>query len=48
MYKKKGYFAIRAKKRNEYISALFNSQKGKVEAICKFCFKEYVHHNSFL
>src|SRR3989338_2856997 len=33
--------AIDSRSRLDYISALNNSRKGKIEAICKFCFKEY-------
>jgi Fic family protein len=42
------YFAIRSKRRSEYLSALKNAQKGKIEAICKFCFEEYLHQNKFM
>jgi cell filamentation protein, protein adenylyltransferase len=42
------YFAIRSKRRSEYLSALKNAQRGKVEAICKFCFEEYMEQNKFL
>ena len=34
--------AIRASKRADYLSALNNSQRGKIEAIVKFCSKEYL------
>lgn len=39
--KKFAPLAINAKKRSEYISALNNTRRGKLEAISKFCFKEY-------
>jgi len=41
MHKKIMPLAIRNQRRAEYISALRNSQRGKVEAICQFCFEEY-------
>ena len=40
--------AIPIKNRSEYISALENAQKGKVEAICRFCFNEYLKQYSFM
>ncbi len=40
--------AIHNKKRSDYISALKNAIKGKIEAICKFCFKEYVGQYKFV
>jgi Fic family protein len=39
---------IRDKRRSEYVSALKNSQNGKVEAICNFCLKEYLDFYKFL
>jgi Fic family protein len=48
MMKDKMPLAIPDKKRNDYISALGNSQKGKVEAICKFCFREYCKQYEFV
>lgn len=48
MYKKLSPLAIRLKKRLDYIEALNNSRKGKVEAISKFCFKEYVKQYEFM
>lgn len=48
MYKDKMPLAIRSKKRLDYISALYNSQQGKIEAISKFCFKEYINQYKFL
>ncbi|MEK6857109.1 MAG: Fic family protein [Nanoarchaeota archaeon] len=40
--------AINNKRRSEYISALDHSRKGKVEAIVKFCFKEYLENYKFV
>ncbi|MBU1974353.1 MAG: Fic family protein [Nanoarchaeota archaeon] len=40
--------AIRVKRRGDYISALENSRRGKVEAICKFCFREYIEQYKFV
>lgn len=40
--------AIRSKKRNEYISALENARKGKLEAISKFCYEEYLETYKFV
>lgn len=40
--------AIPTKKRNDYVSALENARKGKVKAICKFCFKEYLNQYKFI
>ena len=34
--------AIQNRKRPEYLSALKNAQRGKVEAICRFCYESYV------
>jgi len=48
MYRKKTHFAIRVERRNDYISALKNSQAGKAEAICRFCLKEYTDQYRFL
>jgi len=48
MMKNKMPFAIPVKKREDYISALGNSQKGKVESICKFCFREYCKQYQFV
>jgi len=39
--------AIRSERRNEYINALSNAQKGKMEAICRFCFDEYINQYRF-
>lgn len=35
--------AIRNKRRNKYIFALNNSRRGKLEAISKFCYEEYIN-----
>ncbi len=40
--------AIRSKRRNEYVAALNNAGKGKLEAISKFCFEEYVEQYKFM
>ncbi len=48
MMKNKMPLAIPDKKREDYISALGNSQKGQVEAICKFCFREYCRQYEFV
>jgi Fic family protein len=42
------YFAIRSKRRSDYLSALKNAQKGKMEAICGFCLEEYLAQNKFM
>ena len=39
--------AIPFKKRGEYINALENTRKGKIKAICKFCFNEYIKQYEF-
>jgi Fic family protein len=39
------YFAISSSRRSDYLSALRNAQKGKIEAICRFCFEEYLEQN---
>jgi len=48
MYKGLMPLAISVNKRSDYLIALNNSRKGKVEAICKFCFKEYTRHYKFM
>ncbi|MBU0757971.1 MAG: Fic family protein [Nanoarchaeota archaeon] len=48
LYKKLSPLAIRSQKRNSYISALHNSQRGKVKAICVFCLKEYLNQYRFV
>ncbi len=40
--------AIRSERRNDYISALDNARKGKLEAISKFCFEEYMEQYKFV
>ena len=40
--------AIKPNKRNEYISALENSRRGKIEAICRFCLDEYLKQYEFV
>jgi Fic family protein len=48
MYKGLSPLAIKIKKRSDYIFALENSRKGKIESICKFCFKEYLEQYRFI
>ena len=48
LMKKLTPLAIRNKKRSEYISALENSRRGKVEAISRFCFGEYLKQYEFV
>jgi Fic family protein len=43
MYKNKLPLIIQNKNRSEYLSAINNSRRGKIEAISKFCFKEYIN-----
>lgn len=42
------YFAINVNRRNAYISALNSAQNGKMDAICKFCYEEYIGQHKFL
>ncbi len=42
MYKELLPLAIPVNKRLDYINALENSKRGKIESICKFCFKVYI------
>ncbi len=48
MYKGFMPLAMRMNQREGYISALDNARKGKIEAICAFCFSEYVEQYRFL
>jgi len=48
MYKDLEPLAIRFNKRLKYINALDNSRKGKIEAICKFCYEEYINQYQFM
>ncbi len=48
MNKKLMPLAIHVNKRTDYINALDNARKGKIEAICKFCFKEYIKQYEFM
>jgi len=48
MYKNLMPLAINIKRRNDYIEALNNSRKGKIEAICKFCYNEYMKQYKFV
>ncbi len=40
--------AIHANNRNKYLSAIENSRRGKIEAISKFCFEEYMEYYKFI
>jgi Fic family protein len=42
MYKQKLPLIIQNKNRSEYLSAINNSRRGKVEAIVRFCYEEYI------
>lgn len=48
MYKNLESLALPVNKRAEYISALNNSRRGKIEAICNFCYKSYVKQYKFM
>ncbi len=48
LYNKLAPLAIHAEKRREYIAALDNARKGKVEAICLFCYEEYMKQYKFV
>ena len=48
MKEKRLPLAIRERKRSDYLDALENSRRGKVEAICQFCFNEYVEQYQFV
>lgn len=48
MHKKLAPLAIGVERRGEYIAALNNARKGKMEAICLFCYKEYVKQYRFV
>jgi len=48
MYKGHSPLAINVKNRSDYISALNNARRGKIEAICRFCMKEYLKQYSFM
>ncbi len=43
LHKKLMPLAIPVHKRHEYITALENTRRGKKEAICLFCYNEYIH-----
>ena len=47
MYRGLTPYAISNNNRSHYTSALLNSQRGKIEAICKFCYKEYIQQHKF-
>ncbi|MBU0457156.1 MAG: Fic family protein [Nanoarchaeota archaeon] len=40
--------AIPVKERSDYIVALENSRRGKIEAICKYCYKQYLKQYKFV
>ncbi len=40
--------AISVKRRADYLTALTNARKGKIEAICKFCYQEYLEQYHFI
>lgn len=42
------YLAINVNKRQKYISALNSAQNGKIDAICRFCFEEYMAQYKFM
>ncbi len=48
LYKRLQPLAIRVDKRLDYIQSLENSRKGKIEAICLFCLKEYLEQYVFM
>ncbi|MBT4540886.1 hypothetical protein HN695_03950 [Candidatus Woesearchaeota archaeon] len=48
LYKGNMPLAIPVKKRADYITSLDNSRKGKIEAICNFCLKEYLKQYKFM
>jgi Fic family protein len=48
MHKGLSPLAIRVSKRDDYLSALLNSQRGKVEAISRFCYREYINQYRFV
>ncbi|MEK6868303.1 MAG: Fic family protein [Nanoarchaeota archaeon] len=48
LYNKCAPLAIHSDKRREYIAALDNSRKGKIEAICLFCYEEYMKQYRFV
>lgn len=43
---RKGLMPFAILKRADYLESLKNAQRGKVEAICKFCYDEYVNQYS--
>ena len=40
--------AIVDEDRREYIAALDNARKGKIEAICRFCYTQYIKQHNFM
>lgn len=48
LYKNLAPLAIFEEDRREYIAALDNARKGKVEAICRFCHDQYLKQHNFI
>ena len=48
MYKGLSPLAIKNANRSDYLSALYNAQKGNLVSICRFCFKEYTKQHDFV
>ena len=48
IHKKLAPLAIHVERRNSYITALDNARKGKIEAICLFCYEEYMKQYRFV
>ncbi len=48
LYLKLMPLAMRSTKRSEYITALENARRGKIEAICIFCYQEYMEQYQFV
>ena len=48
MYKGLEPLAIKNINRKDYLSALYNAQKGNLASICNFCFKEYISQYEFV
>lgn len=48
LHKGKMPLAIDVQRRSGYINALQNAQRGKIEAICQFCCKEYLEQYAFV
>ncbi len=48
MYKGYAPLSIQFKKRQDYLISLQNAQKGKIEAISKFCYEQYLLEHDFI